>query len=119
MYDLYDPKKLQVTPGHYDFTKAHGYDEELTRHNLNHVVRPAHIHRVVPSLIKEVIKKEKPNFVKQNKRGMGEVSSINLKAAEKMKKQNAMKRKKRVQSCNTTQRSEITRVSTEHASSYQ
>ena len=38
--EKYDPKKLQVAPGVYDFTKAHGYDEDLTRHNLNLVNRP-------------------------------------------------------------------------------
>ena len=38
--EKYDPKKLQVAPGVYDFTKAHGYDEDLTRHNLNIVNRP-------------------------------------------------------------------------------
>ena len=35
LYDRFDPKKLQVMPGVYDFTLAFGYDEDLVRHNLN------------------------------------------------------------------------------------
>ena len=79
LYDRFDPKKLQVAPGVYDFTKAHGYDEELTRHNLNHVKRPDTAYVLAPTLVKEVVKKEKPNFVQKNKTGLGEVNAINLK----------------------------------------
>lgn len=78
-YELFDPKKLQVAPGLFDFTKAHGYDEELTRYNLNYVKRPDTAQILAPTLIKEVKKKEKPDFVRTNKTGLGEVSSINLK----------------------------------------
>ena len=85
-YDLYDPKKLQVEPGVFDFTKAHGYNEDLTRYNLNYVKRPDTAHILAPTLIKEVIKKEKPDFVRTNKTGLGEVSSINLKRVQIMKK---------------------------------
>ena len=79
LYEKFDPKKLQVAPGWYDFTKAYGYDEELVRHNLNSVKRPDTAHILAPSLVKEVIKKEKPDFVRLNKTGLGEVSAINLK----------------------------------------
>ena len=75
---LYDPKKLQVAPGVFDFTKAHGYDEELTRHNLNYVKRPNTAHILAPALVKEVVKKEKPDFVRLNRTGLGEVNAINL-----------------------------------------
>jgi hypothetical protein len=74
LYDRYDPKKLQVGPGLYDFTKAHGYDEDLVRHNLNYVVRPITAHVLAPTLVKEVINKEKPDFVKLNRTGLGQVS---------------------------------------------
>jgi len=40
---MYDPKKLQIAPGLYDFTKAHGYDEDLVRYNLNYVKRPDNV----------------------------------------------------------------------------
>ena len=86
LYEKYDPKKLQVAPGLYDFTKAYGYDEELVRHNLNYVKRPDTAHILAPSLVKEVVKKEKPDFVRLNKTGLGEVSAINLKRVQMMKK---------------------------------
>ena len=62
--EKYDPKKLQVEPGHFDFTAAFMYDEELVRHNLNAVVRPNNVQVVAPALVKPVIKKPKPNFVR-------------------------------------------------------
>ena len=85
LYDKFDPKKLQVAPGQYDFTKAHGYDEDLTRWNLNYVKRPDTAHIIAPTLIKVVPPKEKPDFVRLNRTGLGEVSSINLKRVQMMK----------------------------------
>lgn len=85
MFDRFDPKQLQVAPGLYDFTKAYGYDEELTRHNLNYVARPNTAQILAPPLIKPVIKKEKPNFVKKNMNDLTEVSSINMKRVQIMK----------------------------------
>ena len=55
------------------------------RHNLNYVKRPESAVVVAPTLVKEVIKKEKPNFVRNNKTGLGEVSSINLRRVQMMK----------------------------------
>ena len=55
----------------YDFTKAHGYDEDLVRHNLNKVVRPQTANILAPPLVKEIVKKEKPDFVKLNRTGLG------------------------------------------------
>ena len=53
-----------------------------------------------------------------NKTGLGEVSSINLKRVQMMKKQNDAVKRERVQSVNNSmsRRSELTRVSTEQAS---
>ena len=76
-----------MAPGYYDFTRAHGYDEDLTRHNLNYVKRPETAIVVAPTLVKEVKKKERPNFVQKNKTGLGEVSAINLKRVQMMKEQ--------------------------------
>ena len=87
---------MQVAPGLYDFTKAYGYDEELTRHNLNYVKRPDTAHILAPSLKKEVVKKEKPDFVRLNKTGLGEVSAINLKRVQMMKKQNEAAKRERI-----------------------
>ena len=85
LYDRFDPKKLQVRPGIFDFTKAHDYNEDLVRYNLNKVVRPVTALIKAPTLVKEIIIKEKPDFVRQNKTGLGEVSSINLKRVQMMK----------------------------------
>ena len=85
LYDRFDPKKLQIAPGVFDFTKAHGYDEDLTRHNLNHVKRPDDAQIVAPTLIKIVPKPVKPDFVKQNKTGLGQVSAVNVKRVQMMK----------------------------------
>ena len=74
-----------MAPGVYDFTKAHGYNEELTRHNLNYVKRPETATVIAPTLVKEVIKKEKPDFVMKNKTGLGEVNAINLNRVQMMK----------------------------------
>ncbi len=68
---MFDPKKLQVKPGLYDFTRAHGYDEDLVRYNLNKVVRPQTAQILAPPLVKEIVKKEKPDFVKMNRTGLG------------------------------------------------
>ena len=38
-YDKFNPANLQVKKGVYDFTKAHNYDEELVKYNLNRVKR--------------------------------------------------------------------------------
>ena len=120
MFDRFDPKQLQVAPGLYDFTKAYGYDEELTRHNLNYVVRPNTAQILAPPLIKPVIKKEKPNFVKKNMSDLTEVSSINMKRVQMMKQQNSEKahRNRSIQH-SSSRRSEITRMSTEPGSTSQ
>ena len=105
-----------MAPGVYDFTKAHDYDEDLVRHNLNLVKRPVTAHVIAPTLVKEIIKKEKPDFVSLNKIGLGEVSNINLKRVQMMKQQSSvMKRGQSVQN-SASRRSELTRVSTEQAS---
>jgi len=112
LYDRFDPKKLQVEPGFYDFTLAFGYNEELVRHNLNSVVRPNTAHIVAPSLIKQVVKKEKPNFVKMNKQGLGEVSAINKRRVEQMgKPADSLQRTNTIQSF--CRKSDQTRSSTE------
>ena len=75
-----------MAPGQYDFTRAYGYDEDLVRHNLNHVVRPTTAQVVAPPLVKPKVKVEKPNFVKKNMGAIsvGEVSHINLRRAKEV-----------------------------------
>jgi len=52
---------------------------------LNSVVRPCTAQILAPPLVKPVIKKEKPNFVRKNKDDLTEVSNINLKRVQLMK----------------------------------
>ena len=63
----------------FDFTRADNYDEDITRHNLNYVKRPDTATVVAPTLIKEIIKPPKPDFVRLNKTGLGQVNPVNLK----------------------------------------
>lgn len=85
LHEKFDPKRLQVAPNVYDFTKAYGYDEDLTRYNLNKVNRPDMTTVIAPSLKKEVKVKEIKDYVKKNKKNMIEVSHINVKAVKKMR----------------------------------
>lgn len=118
---VYDTKKLQIAPGVFDFTRADNYDEDITRHNLNYVKRPETATVVAPPLVKEIIKPPKPDFVKLNKNGLGEVNSINMKRVQMMKQQSAQKRATLSAQHSSGRRSEMTRVSSEigslHASS--
>lgn len=82
------------------------------RYNLNSVVRPNTAHVLAPTLVKQVVKKEKPNFVKLNKRGLGEVSSINKKRAEQMS-QNLEKMRRNNTMQSFCRKSEQTRSSTD------
>ena len=83
----YDPKKLQVAPGVYDFTKAHNYDEDLVRYNLNYVNRPNTVEVLAPSLVKEIPIIPKPNFIKQNMENLNCISDLNLNRQQMLKSQ--------------------------------
>ena len=52
-YDKFNPANLQVKKGVYDFTKAHNYDEELVKYNLNRVKRANDIEVIAPNLSQE------------------------------------------------------------------
>lgn len=68
----------------YDFTKAHGYDEDLTRFNLNYVKRADSIKVLAPTLVKEIPVVEPPNYVEINKNFVQPVSKINLNRQQAM-----------------------------------
>ena len=102
-----------MAPGVFDFTKAENYDEDITRHNLNYVKRPITATVLAPPLVKEIIVPPKPNFVKKNMNGLGEVNHINMKRVQVMKQQSAAKRANYSVQHNSSRRSELTRVSTE------
>ena len=72
---------------------------------------------LAPSLVKEIVKKEKPNFVRLNKTGLGEVSSINIKRVQMLKNQKETRRAHSVNQGSTARQSEqMTRQSTMEAS---
>lgn len=79
--ETYSGKQFMVAPNVYDFTKAHDYDEEIVRYNLNKVKRPSTAIVIAPLLVKEVFKKEDTNFVRENKAGLNDVSHLNKRRA--------------------------------------
>ena len=52
--ETYSGKQFMVAPNVYDFTKAHDYDEDIVRYNLNKVKRPSTAIVIAPPLVKEV-----------------------------------------------------------------
>ena len=81
----YNPKEFLNQEGHLDFSKAHMYDEELVRYNINQVKRKNSTIVAEPTAVKEVVVVEKPNFVKVNKECGRTVQNINAKRYESIK----------------------------------
>ena len=63
--------------GPFDFTLAEGYNEDIVRNNLNSVKHPNDIEIKAPTLKKQKVAVDKPNYVNLNKLGMRKVHSLN------------------------------------------
>jgi hypothetical protein len=83
----YEAKKwFEVEENKYDFTRQPlafmNYDEDVVRHNINRVKRPAGVEVIAPPAEKEKIVIEPTDFVDKNRSGMREVAEVNRKRAE-------------------------------------
>lgn len=75
--EVYSGKRFMVAPNVYDFAKAHDYDEDIVRYNLNKVKRPNTAIVINPPLVKEVEQKVETNFVRENRAGLNDVNHLN------------------------------------------
>ena len=82
----YDPSRFRNENGHFDFTNAPGYDEEVVRFNINKVKHPENMVIAKPTAVKEVYVPPKSDFVQKNKDNtQRHYSEINQKRFERMR----------------------------------